>query len=54
MFVDTPGIGESDNMEQLLLDYIRQNDVFGFIFTIKCDDAGGVLLRVSNYSLNSL
>ena len=44
--LDTPGVGESESVTQVLLDYVQKHDVFGFIFVIKCDDAGGILPRV--------
>ena len=40
--VDTPGIGENNEMKQVLLDYIEKNNVYGFIYVIKSDNAGGV------------
>ena len=47
MLIDTPGIGENETMENVLLDYVKKRDAFGFIFVLKCNDAGGVLQRVS-------
>ena len=46
--MDTPGVGESQEVTQILLDYVENHDVFGFIIILKCSDAGGILLRVSN------
>lgn len=40
--VDTPGIGENNEMKQLLLDYIAENEIYGFIYVIKSDNAGGL------------
>lgn len=40
--VDTPGIGENDEMKQVLLNYVEQNEIYGFIYVIKSDNAGGV------------
>jgi hypothetical protein len=40
--VDTPGIGESQAMEDLVTDFIAKNQVHGFVFVIKTDNAGGV------------
>ena len=48
VLIDTPGIGENITMENVLLDYVKKKHVFGFIFVIKCNDSGGVLLRVSS------
>ena len=47
--MDTPGVGEV-TMGDLLLEYVAKRDVFGFIFVIKCDDSGGVLQRVNQFS----
>ena len=40
--MDTPGIGENNTMTSVLLDYVRDNDVYGFLYVIKSDNAGGV------------
>lgn len=40
--MDTPGIGEDPAMDKVLLDYVEQNDIYGFIYVIKSDNAGGV------------
>ena len=40
--MDTPGIGENTEMKQVLLNYIEENQIYGFIYVIKSDNAGGV------------
>lgn len=40
--VDTPGIGEIDLYTELTKDYLLNADIFGFIYIIKSDNAGGV------------
>lgn len=40
--IDSPGFGESRQLDQVLLDFIANKDVFGFIYVIKSDNAGGV------------
>lgn len=40
--MDTPGIGESNEMKQVLRDYIEHNQIYGFIYVIKSDNAGGL------------
>ncbi|KAL3853540.1 hypothetical protein ACJMK2_017075 [Sinanodonta woodiana] len=42
ILADTPGIGENEFLEKYLIDYIEQNEIHGFIYIIKTDNAGGV------------
>ncbi|KAL3853538.1 hypothetical protein ACJMK2_017073 [Sinanodonta woodiana] len=62
--VDSPGIGESEFLEDLLINYINNHEIHGFLYVIKTDSAGGVqedrllnLLRIvikqQNDKLNS-
>lgn len=44
MIVDSPGIGESTEMTQMLLNYILKADVF--IYIIDSTNAGGMQDRV--------
>ena len=45
--LDTPGVGESKLLTKTFMDYVEKHDEFGFIFVMKCNDAGGILSRVS-------
>ena len=48
MIVDSPGVGESDIMDEIVLNYLP--NAFAFIFVINSSNAGGVQKdRVSNY-----
>ena len=50
--VDSPGIGESKEMGNVLKNFVKNNDVFGFVFTIASNRAGGMLHKVSiNYTV---
>ena len=40
--MDTPGIGESSSMGSVLMDYVASHNIYGFIYVIKSDNAGGV------------
>ncbi|XP_013411824.1 uncharacterized protein LOC106174708 [Lingula anatina] len=40
--IDSPGIGESGVMDDVVLDFIANNDVFAFIYVIMTDKSGGV------------
>ncbi|KAK3610632.1 hypothetical protein CHS0354_009096 [Potamilus streckersoni] len=40
--VDSPGIGESEFLEDLLINYINNHEIHGFMYVIKTDNAGGV------------
>ncbi|KAK3610633.1 hypothetical protein CHS0354_009097 [Potamilus streckersoni] len=42
ILVDTPGIGENAFLEDYLINYIKDNKIYGFIYIIKTDNAGGV------------
>ncbi|KAK3610634.1 hypothetical protein CHS0354_009099 [Potamilus streckersoni] len=42
ILADTPGIGENEFLEKYLIDYINNNEIHGFIYIIKTDNAGGV------------
>ena len=44
--VDSPGIGENTEMGNVVKDYVMKNDVFGFVFTVASNRAGGVLNKV--------
>ncbi|XP_014781710.1 uncharacterized protein LOC106877344 [Octopus bimaculoides] len=41
IFVDTPGIGENDAMEEILTNFIREHQIQGFIYVVKVDGAAG-------------
>ncbi|XP_029642150.1 uncharacterized protein LOC115216741 [Octopus sinensis] len=41
IFVDTPGIGENDAMEEILTTFIRDHQIQGFIYVVKVDGAAG-------------
>lgn len=38
--VDSPGIGESEELKEMLVDYMHKS--FGFIYVINSTNAGGV------------
>ena len=40
MIVDSPGVGESDIMDEIVLNYLP--NAFAFIFVINSSNAGGV------------
>ena len=40
MIVDSPGVGESDAMNEFVLNYLA--DTFCFIYVIRSSNAGGV------------
>ncbi|XP_013400303.1 uncharacterized protein LOC106166322 [Lingula anatina] len=40
--IDSPGIGESGVMDDVVLHFIANNDVFAFIYVIMTDKSGGV------------
>ncbi|KAJ8301746.1 hypothetical protein KUTeg_020733 [Tegillarca granosa] len=42
VFVDTPGIGENDAMDEVITQFAAANPIMGFIYVIKSDSAGGV------------
>lgn len=42
MLVDTPGIGENEFLETELINFISKNQIRGFMYIIKTDNAGGV------------
>ncbi|KAK3610636.1 hypothetical protein CHS0354_009100 [Potamilus streckersoni] len=42
VFVDSPGIGENEFLENLVIDYIARTEIQGFMYVIKTDAAGGV------------
>ena len=47
MIVDSPGIGESDFMDEIVVNYLP--NAFAFIYVINSSNAGGVQKdRVSN------
>lgn len=41
MLVDTPGIGENEAMEEMLMKFINENHIQGFIYVIKIDGGDG-------------
>ncbi|XP_055881229.1 uncharacterized protein LOC106051846 isoform X2 [Biomphalaria glabrata] len=40
--VDTPGIGEDDNMDNVTMSFVKSTQASAFIYVIKSDTAGGV------------
>ncbi|KAL3853541.1 hypothetical protein ACJMK2_017076 [Sinanodonta woodiana] len=42
ILVDSPGIGENEFLENLVIDYIAKTEIEGFMYVIKTDAAGGV------------
>lgn len=42
VLVDTPGIGENEYLETELINFISENQIRGFMYIIKTDNAGGV------------
>lgn len=40
--VDTPGIGENDEMDKCTLNYVKQNSAAAYVYVIKTDNAGGM------------
>ena len=40
MIVDSPGVGESDDMDETVVEYLPE--AFAFIYVINCTNAGGV------------
>ncbi|VDI31864.1 Hypothetical predicted protein [Mytilus galloprovincialis] len=40
--VDSPGIGENDEMDKVIVDFVNENPINGFLYAIKSDNAGGV------------
>ncbi|XP_060075715.1 uncharacterized protein LOC132555385 [Ylistrum balloti] len=42
VIVDSPGIGENEAMDNVIADFIRENEIMGYIYVIKSDNAGGV------------
>ena len=51
--MDTPGIGESNAMKSVLLDYVNENNIYGFIYVIKSDNAGGVAADRVQYFMSN-
>ena len=48
MIIDSPGVGESDEMDEMVIQYLPQ--AFAFIYVINCTNAGGIQKdRVSVY-----
>ena len=48
MIVDSPGVGEPDIMDDIVVNYLP--NAFAFIYVINSSNAGGVQRdRVSNY-----
>ena len=47
MIIDSPGVGESDEMDEMVIQYLPQ--AFAFIYVIDCTNAGGIQSRVSIY-----
>jgi hypothetical protein len=44
--VDSPGVSEEGQIRGILSDYVKNNDPFGFIFTLDCSRGGGLLPKV--------
>ncbi|XP_033744463.1 uncharacterized protein LOC117330355 [Pecten maximus] len=42
VIVDSPGIGENEAMDSVIADFIQENEIMGYIYVIKSDNAGGV------------
>ncbi|XP_060586734.1 bacterial dynamin-like protein isoform X2 [Ruditapes philippinarum] len=42
VFVDTPGIGENEFLENYLMEYIRSHQILGFVYIIMTDNALGI------------
>ena len=40
--VDTPGIGEDEEMDAVTLTFVKSVQASGFVYVIKADNAGGV------------
>ena len=52
MIIDSPGVGESDEMDEMVIHYLPQ--AFAFIYVINCTNAGGIKKdRVSIYRVYS-
>ena len=48
VIIDSPGVGESDEMDEIVIQYLPQ--AFAFIYVIDCTNAGGIQKgRVSTY-----
>ncbi|KAK3101391.1 hypothetical protein FSP39_003201 [Pinctada imbricata] len=42
VLVDSPGIGENDAMDEVITAFVEENDIMGFLYIVKSDNAGGV------------
>lgn len=42
VFVDTPGIGENDEMDEVITRFVAANHIMGFMYVIMSNNAGGV------------
>lgn len=42
VLVDTPGVGENDDMDKVIEKFVEENQVMGFVYIIKSDAGGGV------------
>ena len=40
MIIDSPGVGESDEMDEMVIEYLPE--AFAFLYVIDCTHAGGV------------
>lgn len=40
--VDSPGIGENEEMDKVIVNFVGENQISGFLYAIKSDNAGGV------------
>jgi len=42
VLVDTPGVGENEDMDTVIEKFVEENQVMGFVYIIKSDAGGGV------------
>jgi hypothetical protein len=42
VLVDTPGVGENEDMDTVIEKFVGENQVMGFVYIIKSDAGGGV------------
>lgn len=42
ILVDSPGIGENDAMDRVIVNFVAENQINGFLYIIKTDNGGGV------------
>ena len=42
VMVDSPGIGENDAMDKVIVQFVAENQINAFLYIIKTDNGGGV------------